>query len=572
MLSGWEIYPELKKGLGTQVSIWTREPFYKFMRKLTRKKDIGDDEVTINLEGTLSASERQTLHEYCCRDSACTYEIYERHRNALTDTARKHFRFNMSLLPALHYMQHRGIGYDKTVASLLLTEVTGEQIRLQSLIDNHIKAKWAQYGSRGTAPLSLNINSPKQVCQVLYTTLGYPKQHPKKKGGRGGELDTSKMTANVDALLELRKRYNGPDDEILEHILQWRKQDGLRETLEVRTDADGRVRCGYNIVGTETGRLTCYGSPTGSGANLTTITKSLRRLYTADPGYWFFQCDLSGADGWTVAAHCALRGDPTMLDDYRAGLKPAKIIALMLRHGAEVNTWSRDRLREESKAVDEDEPLLGWQYFACKRVQHGTNYGLGKDKMSLQILKDSYKLLGRTHIVAPHECAIMQDHYLRRYPGVKFWHAAVKQQIDTTQTLSCASGHLRKFFGRRHDHATYMEAFAHEPQANTTFATNLALYNLWTDNENRLSNVKMSVVLPTAQSVRCIFRIEPLHHVHDALCGQFHRDDLAFAVERLRTYFNNPLIIAGQQIVIPFEGAYGPSWGQLGAKYGGGKI
>ncbi len=85
-------------------------------------------------------------------------------------------------------------------------------------------------------------------------------------------------------------------------------------------DPDGRVRCSYNVVGTDTGRLSCQGSPTGSGMNLQTVTKKLRHLFLADPGYHFFQCDLAGADGWTVAAECASLGDPTMLNDYLAGI------------------------------------------------------------------------------------------------------------------------------------------------------------------------------------------------------------------------------------------------------------
>lgn len=562
MLSGWEIYPELPKGLGTQVSIWTREPYYKMDRK----------------SGSV-----QTLHEYCCKDSACTYEIYEQHRKHLAGRpeARRHFQFNMALLSPLHYMQHRGLAYDKTSAGLSLTEVTAEQLRLQRLIDDHIQAMWNKHGQRGPKPGSVNINSPKQLADILFNRLGYPKQHPKK----GREVDTSKVTTNVDAMLELRKQFNGAEHIILEHILQWRKQDGLRETLELTTDADGRMRCGYNVVGTETGRLTCYGSPTGSGANLTTITKSLRRLYTADEDHWFFQCDLAGADGWTVAAHCALRGDPTMLEDYLAGLKPAKIIALMLLHGKAVNTWTREAIKAASKDITEDGPT-GWQYFACKRVQHGTNYGLGKDKMALQILKDSYKLLGRTYVLSPAECVRIQDLYLSRYPGVKYWQAACKQAIDTTQTMPCASGHVRRFFGRSKDHATYMEAYAHEPQANTTYATNLALYRLWTDRENRtayttrfsdnqnISSEGLSSKRLTRDNRMGVspFRIEPLHHVHDALCGQFRKSDVEWAVPRIRSYFDNTLEIAGRQIKIPFDGAYGPNWGQLGSKYGGGQI
>ena len=134
--------------------------------------------------------------------------------------------------------------------------------------------------------------------------------------------------------------------------------------------------------------------------------------------------------------------------------------------------------------------------------------------------------------------------------------------------LVSASGHTRKFFSRRKswnararvveaDQNTWREYIADEPQENTTYATNLALSKLWTDPENR-------------QGQR--LRIEPLHQVHDALIGQFRIADTEWACARIRHYFSNTLLIAGTHLIIPFEGAYGPSWGEMGEKHGGGTI
>jgi len=569
MLSGWEIYPELPKGLGTQVSIWTREPYYKVDRKIALKmtkkvsakktddEDDGDDELGY-VSGPLNMHERDILHRYCCKDSACTLEIAHRHSEYMLrgeQSARAHFRFNMHMLSPLLYMQLRGMRYDRQQAQLLTTEYGNEILRLQTEIDTCVQDTWRKHGSRGDAPKSVNVDSPKQLAELLYERLGYPKQHPKK----GRETDTTRVTTNVDALLELRKRYNGPSDSILEHILQYRKLTKLQQAANLAVDPDGRIRCSFNLVGTETGRLGCRKSATGSGANLTTITKALRKLYVADNDNWFFQCDLSGADGWTVAAHCALQGDPTMLDDYLFGIKPAKVIVLMLK-GVDVSRMSREAIAAASKSVNEDGPD-GWMYFTAKQVQHGSNYGLGKDKMSRLVLLQSYKRMGRTIVVSPMECQRMQDLYLSRYRGVRMWQQHIKHQLDTYASLPCASGHIRTFFGRRADHATHAAGFSHEPQANTTYATNLALYRLWTDRDNRI-----------VVDGKTKLRVEPLHHVHDALCGQFRRTDCEFALVKIRAWFDNVLTIAGRQIVIPFEGAYGPSWGALGEEYGGGRI
>jgi hypothetical protein len=66
--------------------------------------------------------------------------------------------------------------------------------------------------------------------------------------------------------------------------------------------------------------------------------------------------------------------------------------------------------------------------------------------------------------------------------------------------------------------------------------------------------------------------VEPLHQVHDALLGQFLKTDTEWAKGKIRSWFDNTLIIANQPIKIPFEGHYGPSWGEQGKKQGGGDI
>lgn len=510
MLSGWEKYPEIPKALGVQTSIWTRHPAYKFMRKV--------DDWTTHLR-------------YCCLDSVVTYEIALAHERALTGTSLEHFKFNMTLLPILLYTELRGINYDSDLAKSLHERTCVKMDMLQDRIDL-------------AAGRKVNINSPKQLCSVLYDPpskkgLGFPTQHPKV----GNRLDRSKRTSNVQAILNLQKHF---DDAILVDILSWRKLEKMRQTLEVGTDPDNRVRSAYNLVGTETGRLSCYGSPTGSGTNAQTITKKLRRLYRADPGHYFFQCDLSGADGWTVAARCASLGDRTMLDDYNSGLKPAKIIALLREHGRVVNSWDCETIRAASKPIGKGD--TEWLYFACKRVQHGTNYALGARTMSGQILADGYKYLGLTIVVSESECKELQQLYLSRYPGVKLWHSWVTQQLATTATIPCASGHVRHFLGNVRDHETFRAALSHEPQANTTFATNKAMFNLWHDEENWNPNFPG------------LF-IEPLHQVHDAVCGQFPISRVDWAISRIREYFNNPITIGSITLTIPFEGFYGDSWG-----------
>jgi uracil-DNA glycosylase family 4 len=586
MLKAWELYCELEKGLGTLVSIYTNAANYKGDRK---------------------AEDDTTFYNYCCMDSCMALEIAKHpwFKTELRPTGMAHYQFNLDMLAPLRYMEMQGMRYDSAKAAerraALQKKEFEEQAKLNALVGcrlpswnpnfvlNHavdlmgMKRNWAtsflsltvnckkpykeqafrlaqlwenepfSLASIGEIEnllkVSLNISSPKQCCSYLYDTLKLPTQF--------SSGPTPHPTADYEALLNLSKYcLNSEQPEkmkVIEHIKVLRALSTRSAMLSIQTDKDGRIRCGYNVVGSETGRITCYSSPTGSGYNLQTIPNYTdpadapgailgdRDLFLADEGHWLFQCDLEGADGWTVAAYCKMLGDPTMFDDYKFGLRPAKILALMLR-GVSVDFKDRDALAKASVAVKKSD----WDYFACKRTQHGANYLEGPRTIASNILTDSEGKL----FMEEAECRKMRDAYFMRYLGIQKWHQWVGRQIATRPELTAASGQVRKFFGRPDEILT--KAVAHEPQANTTYATNLAMLRLWKDPENRYLDPEGKTRL----------RVQPLHQVHDAIIGQFRKHETEWAKVKIREWFNNPLQIAGQSIVIPFEGKFGPSWGE----------
>ena len=572
MLKGWEIFSELEKGLAVQTSLYTDQPYYKGERK---------------------SQDDATFYSYCCMDSAVTLEIcqsQDKHPR-MTGRSLEHYRLNVELLHPMLYMELRGIQYNVDGAAsrrqAVLAQMHEAQARLNGLTGHYVssvseifnyarenmakkRAVIAKNDFKGievhtlkpcaeaTARLtelmhqanptlatlgeveniierSMNVDSP-MFRTYLYETLSLPPQYNEGKDGK------PVLTADYNALIKLSKILTRKEDEFAFNVIQLAieiRSLGTRAgMLAISADNDGRIRCGYNLVGSETGRVTCYTSPTGSGYNLQTIPKADRDLFCADGDKWFFQCDLSGADGWTVAAYCKMFGDPTMLDDYTFGLKPANILTLMLR-GVAVDFNDRAALKAASKAVSGDD----WDYFAMKRVQHGAAYLEGGPTISNNIFKDSE---GKFYL-PPNECKKLRDQFFfSRYPGIRMWHAWLTRRLRERPVLRAASGQERQFFGRPDEIIT--EAVAFEPQANTTYATNLAMHRLWTDKENRQNGS---------------LKIEPLHQVHDALCGQFSKLVTPWAVVKINEWFDNYFEIAGQRIKIPFEGGYGPSWGNL---------
>ncbi len=566
MLKFWEKYCELEKGLGSQCSILTDEPYYKFERK---------------------SDSQDTQYRYCCKDSAVTYELNDKLERLLDDNQKSHYSFNHTLLNCLLYMELRGIRYDKALAKEKLVEVNRHIYILQAQLDNLAgcgvgsmsrpnaiarlreeccfkrdqstpKKAYAEVWSTVmsmmayetlddyaigfiniSCGLSMNIRSD-EFKSFLYTTLGLPIQYNKK---------TDNETTDYLALLKLWKKTSHKAVELAIEIGSLRTRSQM---LEIACDPDGRVRCGYNLVGTETGRITCYTSPTGSGYNLQTIPskdtlkppghplrEGMRDLFIADEDCWLGQCDLSGADGWTVGAHMARLGDSTMLDDLYAKIKPAAVVCLILRKGYDfVSRLDRPSLKDalrEVKSSDAD-------YFFCKQGIWGTCYLMGPRKLADVVLCGSE---GRIAL-SESEVREFQRCVFLRY-RVKTWHDAMARHLSKSPTLSTSFGFTRRFFGRSTE--ILGQALAHEPQANTTYATNRAAFSLWMDKDNRLPGSAL--------------KVEPIHQVHDALLLQWKKSDTTWATGKIKSWFNNPINIAGRSIVIPFEGSYGSSWGSL---------
>lgn len=550
LIKGWEIYAELPRALGVQTSIWTREPYYKSDRK---------------------SPDKEKFFQYCAKDSAVTLEICNAQDSVLSGSGLRHYHQMMQMLNPFHFMEHRGIRYNLEAVKRRREETqttilaVGEQ--LNSLASEELR------GKKGSL-------SAKRLAKYMYEKAGYPPQFKKDFDDNGNRIN--KLTTDNEALLNLKKQR--PDDLFLSSVLRHRHLEGVRETLAIEADPDGRVRCGYSLEA-ETGRVKCYTSPTGAGSNLQTIQSFLRDNYSADPGHEFFQADLEGADGWTVAARAKSLGDDTMFEDYRAGMKPAKIIALLYHFGNIINQLPRDILKWYHDRVF---PIVlkehgKWLYMGSKRVQHGSSYLMGIPTMQLNVLRDSFKESGVPEYMDYQAANFLQQScFFSRYPGIKTWHGWAKSQLCASGTLTPASGRTRIFFGRRTGtdqdiKDTLKEYLAHEPQDNTTWATNLAMLNLWNDPENRVCYRNGSLVrtlsgfefvLPwvnAADYTRLVpgaLVIEPLHQVHDALCGQWPTFLRDWARAKVRSYFNNTLTIAGIDLVIPFDGKFGPSWGE----------
>jgi uracil-DNA glycosylase family 4 len=539
MLSHWELYPELEKNLGIQTSIYTNIPFYKDERKQSDTK--------------------QRFFTYGIKDSIATEQCGQRQRAILnaSGSSNNHYKFNIRCLKPILYMQLRGFKFDHDAWINLYNKKHDEWVKEQYKFETMIGHE-------------LNVKSWTQKVEFLYKELGL-KKPARVKGQGSDELTILKLARQHQDLPELQQL-----------VTTIRLRTFLSDMRKLVVDSDGRIKCSYNLAGTETARLSSAGSiipsPTtppflmpdypefkkmyigdkrkaggglvsSVGTNFQNQTEIIRVCFRADDGFALWQCDLSGADTWTVACRTADLGDTTLLEDVQEGLKPAKILMLTVEHGNDIVLASRSVLKEltaKLKIPKDPDSEMAKMYAAFKAVVHGSNYELGPEQMS-----DTVFIRSKGSIyVEPAFCQLGQALYFKRYWGIKEWQKWVNQKLKNQGYFICASGFKRTFFGRKNEHSTYREALATEPQANTTWATKLALEKLYYSEWNRTDGFP-------------VFKAEPLHTVHDSAIGQFRLDDPDAGVRLVKRSFDNPVTIGGHRVVIPYDGGWGPNWHDL---------
>ena len=301
----------------------------------------------------------------------------------------------------------------------------------------------------------LNLGSPQQMKSLFYEDLNLPPVLHRK---------TRKPTLDDGALdrLATKEPLIRP---LVARIRETRSLRVLRATfIETRLDSDGRVRCSYNVAGTETFRFSSSKNAFGNGLNLQNVPPIARKLFLPDEGYELFDMDLDSADLRIVVHESGCQG---MKEMFSAGLKPYIEIA---------KEYYKD------PTINRKHPRYG----AFKSLCHGTNY-LGHAK----------GIASQTGLLT-HEVERIQRWYFDRFPEIREWQRHLRAQVQETQTVHNAWGYRRHYFDRIEE-ATMREAVAWIPQS----TVGLLINRIW------------------ATFAQALPRVQILLQVHDSLVGQY---------------------------------------------------
>ena len=294
-------------------------------------------------------------------------------------------QIDLPMAPVLFRMEQAGVRIDVGVLAGLSTRFAVELERVGERI-------FELAGRR------FNINSPKQLGEVLFTDLKLPAPASR---GKGKAVSTAQ-----DVLEQLAER-----NEVPRLVLEYRHLSKLKsnyiDALPLLADSASRVHTTFMAAATATGRLSSVNPNLQNIPIRTELGREIRAAFISAPGTQLLSADYSQIE-LRLLAHFS--GDPLLVQAYQNNedihtLTASEVFGVP---AAQMDKQTRNR---------------------AKAVNFGIVYGISPFGLAAQ--------LG----IPQAEARAYIDRYFARYAGV---HAFIEKTLEQTRREGC----VRTLFGR----------------------------------------------------------------------------------------------------------------------------
>jgi DNA polymerase I-like protein with 3'-5' exonuclease and polymerase domains len=359
-----------------------------------------------------------------------------------------------------------------------------------------------------------NPKSPKQLSDLFFGKL--------RLVGRGTSTDDENRTR-----MFVHPRTSEAARKVLVTLGEYAKENKFLSTYaNISIDADNRCRSEYKQTGVASapGRLSSAQTLWGHydpiareyiqhGANLQNQPERSHEMFIADPGYGFGYFDLAQAEARVVAWDAKI--DKWMHDFERARLDG----------GFDCH---RSLASDMFKMPYDDVPTLDRNNdgtvtlrFVAKRCRHGLNYRMGAD------------VLATTTGLSMSEAQIAFDKYHRATPELRRWWQAIEQEVRKTSQLFNFYGR-RLLILQRIDDQALKSVVAFKPQST-------------------IGDKVVRVIYLSESDPRWPSDARIALNIHDALICIAPIAKLKTCLSIMKKYAQEPLLIHGNQLIIPAD-------------------
>lgn len=298
-----------------------------------------------------------------------------------------------------------------------------------------------------------NINSPKQLGEILFVKKGIP----------GGKKTKTGYSTSADVLEKL-----APDYPVIQKILEYRQLTKLKSTyadgLANYISDDGRIHGTFNQTITATGRISSTEPNLQNIPIRMEIGKAFRKVFVPKEGFLFIDADYSQIE-LRLLAH--ISGDEHLIEAYKSAQDIHKITA------AKVFNTPLEEVTDEQRSN-------------AKAVNFGIVYGISSFGLS-QDLSISRK-----------QASEYIEQYFKTYPKIK-------EFLDNVVKEGKENGYVATLLGRRRPipelnsgnfmQRSFGERVAMNSPIQGTAADIIKLAMINVDKELRLRNLESRIVL-----------------------------------------------------------------------------
>lgn len=334
-------------------------------------------------ESGLDGSVEETMGAYTAIVAHGSFSTVMKKLDELEETE-LYLDIEMPLVYTLFNIQQAGILVDKEA-------LLSYGVELRAGIEELQKRIYEQAGEE------FNINSPKQLGEILFGKLGL----------KGGKKTKSGYSTAADVLEKLAE-----DNRIVDDILNFRTLSKLNSTyaegLLGYISKDGRIHGEFNQMVTATGRISSTNPNLQNIPIRTELGRRFRKVFVPKEGCVFLDADYSQVELRILAS---LSGDPRLIEAYRDARDIHAVTASQVFHIplSEVT----DQQRRNAKAVN-----------------FGIVYGISAFGLSEGLS------------ISRAEAKEYIERYFATYPDVKRF-------LDGQVEFARENGYIKTLFGRR---------------------------------------------------------------------------------------------------------------------------
>ncbi|HEY5255038.1 MAG TPA: DNA polymerase I, partial [Acidobacteriaceae bacterium] len=398
---------------------------------------------------------------------------------------------DLPLTPILLDMEDAGVRIDSAYLQRISERLAEQMHTLAECI----------YGNCGHR---FNINSPKQLGDVLFNKMALPKPI---KYGRGKVVSTAQ-----DVLEELAEHHEAPRM-VLEYRQLAKLKSNYSDSLPLLADAQHRVHTTFNAVGTATGRLSSANPNLQNIPIRTELGREIRAAFVPADGNVLLSADYSQIE-LRLMAHFS--EDPLLLNAYRENVD---IHTLTASEVFGVPIESMDKVtRNRAKAVN-----------------FGIVYGISPFGLAQQLN------------IEPSEARVYIDRYFERYSGVKAFIEQTLEQVRQTQSVRTLFGRVRPIPDITSRNAN-MRGFSERTAVNTPLQGTAA------------DLIKLAMIRVARELREQKLRTKMVLQVHDELVLDVPTEEVDEVRKRVREAMEQVIEL---KVPIVADVAVGPNWRDL---------